>query len=245
MAIPQSLLKTGMKAPIKLKKKYELMDKVPYKEFKKLIDKIQNALGITERQLIHRYISKATGITTRSILRYDKGQIPKVPTKVIGVTVELLRKIEDEETIVLYRGNDERPVVLRRDFIKLVDKVVELGLFPSKTKLLNEVEKRLNLNRGKLCRIYRNSGVQLVDKVYYDFLMELYQNCEYNPSKSYQVGDRIIHNLFGAGVVIEKLPKEKIVVEFKNGFKITLREQLIEDPYRLKLNSFIPSFNIY
>jgi len=235
MALPRSLIK---QINLRLKKKGK-EEKIPYKEFTNLVDKIQEKLGITERQLIHRYIAKATGITTRSILRYDKGEICYVPNIVMAVASELLRKIENDELIVLYRGNEERPVVLRKQFNKLVDSIIESGLYPSRSALLKIIEKRFGLKKGKLCRIYRNNGVQLVDKRYYDALLEIYEQCEYDPSKIYKIGDRIRHPSFGTGQVIKKLSKDKIVVRFSNGEEKILRENLKEDPYRIKLNGVL------
>jgi hypothetical protein len=52
----------------------------------------------------------------------------------------------------------------------------------------------------------------------------------YVMTKKYQVGEKLFHPHFGEGVVLEKIPIRKLLVQFEQGI-FTLRELVRIDPY--------------
>lgn len=226
----------------------QIKDKVSSYQLSSIIDEIQKAMKISERQLIHRYLSKCTGVSTRSVLRYDKGEIKRTSLALLIAARDLLDKYKRGEIVTLWRGIDERPVVLRIQFNKLIDNIVVGGIYPTRNDLLSTAERKLGLKKGRLARIYRNPGVQLVDKIYYDTIEALEFEAEYLPEKTYSIGERIRHHIFGVGIVVKKIEKDKIIIRFIDGLTRILRENLKEDPFRMKnYGNFepIPEFNLY
>ena len=209
--------------------------RVPSWRLKSLIDKIQATLALSERQVIHRYLANAVEISTRSVLRYDKGDVGTTPSILIEAARNVLERIRMGRPVVFLRGRDKRPVVVRKQFVDLVDRIVRSGLYPDRFDLFKLVEDKLNLHSGRVARLYRSTDVQLIDRSIYEIVSSLASKARYDPRVSYQVGDRIRHPVFGVGTVTKKIRKQKILVSFLDGTERLLREQLDEDPIRRRL----------
>jgi hypothetical protein len=215
----------------------ELEGRVPSWRLKNLIDKIQSALALSERQVIHRYLAHQVGVSTRSVLRYDKGDVATTPAVLIEAASNCLERIRMGRAVVFLRGREMRPVVVRKQMVELVDRIVRSGLYEERFELFRLAEEKLGLKSGRVARLYRSTDVQLVDREIYDCIAALASRARYDPRLTYQVGDRLRHPVFGVGTVTEKVPKQKIMVRFLDGSDRMLREQLHEDPVRRRLSS--------
>lgn len=209
--------------------------RVPSWRLKSLIDRIQSTLALSERQVIHRFLANQVEISTRSVLRYDKGDVATTPSILVEAARNVLERIRMGRPVVFLRGRDKRPVVVRKQLVDLVDRVVRSGLYPDRFELFKLVEDKLGLRTGRVARLYRSTDVQLIDRFIYDMVSKLASKARYDPRTSYQVGDRIRHPVFGVGTVLRKVRKEKILVHFLDGSDRLLREQLEEDPIRRRL----------
>ena len=209
--------------------------RTPSWRLKTLIDRLQAALELSERQVIHRYLAEKVGVSTRSVLRYDKGDVATAPAVLIEAAKNMLEQIRMGRPIIFRRGREQRPVVVRRQMVDLVDRIVRSGLYRDRFEIFRIVEQNLGLRNGRVARLYRSTDVQLIDRAIYDAIAELAAKAKYDPRCIYQIGDRIRHPVFGIGVVKEKIPKKKILVAFRDGGDRILREGLIEDPIRRKL----------
>ena len=209
--------------------------RVPSWRLKALIDRIQELLTLSERQVIHRYLAVQVGISTRSVLRYDKGDVATSPGILIEAAKAVVEQVRMGRPVVFLRGRDMRPVVVRSQLVDLVDRVVRSGLFEDRFDLFRRVEEALRLKNGRVARLYRSTDVQLIDFSIYDTISSLASRAKYDPRSAYEVGDRIRHPVFGVGEVLEKVPKDKIRVRFADGSEQLFRENLTEDPVRRRL----------
>lgn len=209
--------------------------RVPSWRLKTLIDRIQATLTLSERQVIHRYLANQVGISTRSVLRYDKGDVATTPTILIEAARNVLERVRMGRPVVFLRGRDKRPVVVRKQLVDLVDRIVRSGLYPDRFDLFKLVEDKLGLRNGRVARLYRSTDVQLIDRSIYDCISSLASKARYDPRAEYQEGDRIRHPVFGVGTVVKKMRKQKILVKFLDDSERVLREKLEEDPIRRRL----------
>lgn len=209
--------------------------RVPSWRLKALIDRIQAILCLSERQVIHRYLANQVEISTRSVLRYDKGDVATAPAILIEAARDVLERIRMGKPVIFLRGRDIRPVVVRKQLVDLVDRVIRGGLFEDRFDLFKQVEDELELKCGRVARLYRSTDVQLIDAAIYECIADLVQRARYDPRVSYKIGDRVRHPVFGVGTVKEKVPKAKIMVSFADGAERLLRESLKEDPVRRRL----------
>jgi len=209
--------------------------RVPSWRLKALIDRIQKVLCLSERQVIHRYLANKVGISTRSVLRYDKGDVASTPAMLIEAARDVIERIRMGKAITFLRGRDVRPVVVRKQFVDLVDRVIRNGIFENRFELFRQLEEHLDLHNGRIARLYRSTDVQLIDASIYECVTDLVQKTRYDPRASYLPGERLRHPVFGVGTVLEKVPRDKILVEFAEGERHILREQLREDPVRWRL----------
>ena len=200
-----------------------------------LIDRIQTSLSLSERQVIHRYLAHQVGISTRSVLRYDKGDVATTPSILIESSRNVHAEIRMWRPIVFLRGREKRPVVVRKQFVELVDRVIKSELYEDRFELFKLVEDKLGLRSGRVARLYRSTDVQLIDRCIYDAVASFATKARYDPRQDYSVGDRIRHPVFGVGTVKKKVRKQKILVSFCDGTERLLREQLEEDPIRRRL----------
>ncbi len=212
-----------------------LEGRAPSWRLKTLIDRIQSTLTLSERQVIHRYLANEIGISTRSVLRYDKGDVATAPAILIEAAKNVLEKIRMGRPVVFLRGREKRPVVVRRQLVDLVDRIVGSGLYEDRFEFFRIVEEKLGLRNGRVARLYRSTDVQLIDECIYNAIAGLAQRAKYDPRAEYEKGDRIRHPVFGVGTVTQKVRKRKILVAFLDGSERLLREQLVEDPIRRRL----------
>jgi hypothetical protein len=209
--------------------------RVPSWRLKTLIDRIQSSLSLSERQVIHRYLANQVGISTRSVLRYDKGDVATTPTLLVEAARNVLERIRMGRPVIFLRGREKRPVVVRKQLVDLVDRIVRSGLYPERFEIFKLAEDKLELRSGRVARLYRSTDVQLIDQSIYDCVASLATKARYDPRAEYNEGDRVRHPVFGVGTVTKKMRKQKIQVTFVDGSERILREQLEEDPIRRRL----------
>ena len=210
-------------------------ERAPSWRLKALIDRIQELLNLSERQVIHRFLAIKVGISTRSVLRYDKGDVETAPTTLVEAARAAVEQIRMGRPIVFLRGREMRPVIVRQQLVDLIDRVVRSGLFEDRFEVFRRVEEALSLKSGRVARLYRSTDVQLIDETLYDAVADLASRARYDPRARYQVGDRIRHPVFGVGQVTCKEPKDKIRVQFADGTEQVFRENLAEDPVRRRM----------
>lgn len=201
------------------------------------LDRLVELTELSEPSALHRLLAIRTGVHATTVLRFHRNVLRSAPEILLDVANDLERRARSGEAIRFPHGGDGTPVVTRMAFAEAVDNLVETGLFPNRNALLHRIEDDLDIVRGRLTRLYRCRTFRWVPGKVLDILEELERQVQYDPSRSYDPGERLHHHLFGPGTVTEKLPLKKIVVRFDDGRSHTLREQLREDTYWRQANN--------
>ena len=201
------------------------------------LDRLVELTELSEPSALHRLLAVRTGVHATTVLRFHRNVLRSAPEVLLQVANDLERRVRSGEAIRFPHGGDGSPVVTRMAFAEAVDRLVETGLFPRRNALLHRIEDDLQIVRGRLTRLYRCRTFRWVPGKVLDILEELERHVQYDPSRSYEPGERMHHHLFGPGTVVEKLPRRKVVVRFDDGKSHTLREQLREDTYWRQANN--------
>jgi len=216
--------------------------KIPCSTFVRLLNRAIHFLGITEKALALGVIADFTGLSPRTITRYATGEFRRVPQSVLDAALCLVRMAKEKDLIVFHRGKDGHAVVQRCHLVEIADYAIAEGFYPSRHSLFRKAEARLGLPADRIARLYRCNDIQLIDKEIYDTLRELTRCREYDPSSSYQVGERIRHPSLGVGVVREKLALDKVCVFFFQIGRRILRENLFEAPIGARYASSLANY---
>jgi len=195
------------------------------------LDRLVELTELAEPSALHRLLASCTGVHATTVLRFHRNVLQSAPEVLLQVANDLERRVRNGEAIRFPHGGDGSPVVTRTAFAAAVDRLVETGLFPNRNAMLHRIEDDLRIPRGRLTRLYRCRTFRWVPGEVLDVLEALERQVQYDPSRCYRPGERLYHHLFGPGTVAEKLPLEKIVVQFDDGKVQTLREKLREDTY--------------
>ncbi len=205
--------------------------RIPSWKLAQQLDVLIEMLELTEPSALHRLLALQTGIHATTVLRFHRGVLVSAPQPLLDAAIALEKRVRAGEAIRFPHGSDGEFAVTRRSFAAMVDQLVETRLFVGRNPLLHRIEDELDIQRGKLTRLYRCRTFRWVPHPVQAMLEALYQRCQYDPSHAYDVGDRFHHHVFGAGQVEEKLPLEKMSVRFDDGSTRILRECLQEDRY--------------
>jgi len=195
------------------------------------LDRLVELTELAEPSALHRLLAARTGVHATTVLRFHRNVLRSAPEVLLHVANDLERQARTGEAIRFPHGGDGSPVVTRTAFATVVDRLVETQLFPNRNALLHRIEDDLGIVRGRLTRLYRCRTFRWVPGAVLDILEELERQAQYDPSRTYEPGERLHHHLFGPGTVVKKLPLKKMIVAFDDGRSHTLREQLREDTY--------------
>jgi len=205
--------------------------RVPSWKLAQQLDVLIEMLELTEPSALHRLLALQTGIHATTVLRFHRGVLVSAPQPLLDAAVALEKRVRAGEAIRFPHGSEGEFSVTRRSFAATVDQLVETNLFTGRNPLLHRIEDELDIPRGKLTRLYRCRTFRWVPHPVQAMLEAILDRCRYDPSQAYDVGDRFHHHVFGAAVVEEKLPLDKMRVRFDDGSTRILRERLEEDRY--------------
>jgi hypothetical protein len=204
--------------------------RVSVHELQRRIDCVLSLLEKPGPYILYRYLADHLGMHATTVMRYVSGELPGIPAGVITVLRDLERSLELGEVVVLGRGTGEGgDVVPRRCFIALLDELVELGILASDIRD-SDLERMLDARRGTLSRIRSSSSWPFVRLATFKSLVAVRDAAIYDPTRHYEVGDRLYHHDLGSGTVVDKRHKSRILVHFVSGVERLLREDVWLDP---------------
>ncbi|NOZ85161.1 MAG: hypothetical protein GXP49_02635 [Deltaproteobacteria bacterium] len=208
--------------------------RVPTSLLKPLLERLLKKLGIKEKQIIYRSISSRTGLHENTLLQYFNEELDSAPASVESALRALLTECDRNGCPTLTRAQDGRQVVPRLFFCHQVDRVMESCGFENKIDLFKEASEKIGVSASKLSKAYYDNRTKFVPREYVDELEEVESLAEYDPARSYHLGQRLRHPSFGTGIVVEKLKKNIIKVRLDQGGELMLRENYYHDPYRCR-----------
>ncbi|NOZ87196.1 MAG: hypothetical protein GXP49_13185 [Deltaproteobacteria bacterium] len=206
-------------------------NRVPAKKVKALMDKLMGAMGLTERQLLYRVISERTGIHNTTLLRYYRGNLASAPQSVLDCLKSLMNECSNEKVLTFKRSDNGKDVIPRLSYKTKMDELFQIGGYTNKAEMFREVARDLDIDAEKLRKAYYDKRIILVPFIYLQSIEKKLDLMKYEPSKVFQLGDRVNHPLFGPGVVDEKKPHHSIGLRLKDGRHVLLREAYRHDPY--------------
>jgi len=196
-----------------------------------LLDRLISMMELSEPSALHRLLAQQTGIHPTTVLRFHRGVLRSAPQQLLAAATDLEHRVRLGEAVRFPPGGEGEATVTRTSFVRAVDQVVGTGLFQDRNTMLHRVEDDLEIPRGRLTRLYRCRTFRWVPERVQQHLEQLCQRCQYDPSLSYEIGDRLVHHLFGPGTVEGKQPVDKIQVRFDDDTTRVLRERLVESRY--------------
>lgn len=201
-------------------------------------DKVMDQLGLKSPRPLFRYVAVVLEVHPSTIKRYYTGKRVSAPIDVLYVLRDLHRRLEASETVVFRFGPTESSwLVPRISVLALLDELEQSGVIATggssrRGAFLREIDHRLGLRTGTMEHICSTKKRPFVRHDIYRGLVGIRERSIYSPHHHYEVGDRLFHHDFGAGAVVDKLHKNRIVVEFATGRRL-LREDVRIDPLAL------------
>ncbi len=198
-------------------------------------DRVAALLELRSRRPLFRYVAVVLGIHPSTVKRYYTGTRASAPIDVLYVLRELHRRLDAGEAVVFRSGASERSwVVPRTVVLAILGELERSGVFADNgtsnhVAFLQEIDRLLGVRRGTMERICSNGARPFVRYGLYLDLLRVRDRSTYSPHYHYEVGDRLFHHDFGAGAVVDKRHKNRIIVEFDTGLRL-LREDVRLDP---------------
>jgi hypothetical protein len=152
----------------------------------------------------------------------------------VPILRSLYGRLAAGEAVVFRQGPGEgTEVVPSRCVESLLREIESIGIVPASAgdpQFDHLLEAGAGLKRGTLRRIRQPGGRAFVKLGIYRALADLRDGTAYDPCRHYEVGDRLHHHDLGTGTVVEKRHKSRMLVEFGDGTKRLLREDVRMDP---------------
>lgn len=178
--------------------------------------------------MLYREVGTAVGLHPITVFRHADGQLATAPRQLFEYLSEMQLAVDSGREVVFTRAKLGTHVVPRDFVVCELHRLMRMGIFASKRSLLRFVEESLGMKPRSLERTYSPRKQILLPVEVLHFLRTLIARLEYVPEDRYEVGARIFHPAFGCGVVVGKEHKDKLAVEFADGARQVLRENLIE-----------------
>jgi len=196
------------------------------------------SLGLGERQSLFRYLAERVGLHATTVLRYYQGDLETAPAELVA-EIDLLRKhIVSGKAALFCRQNLGTQLVLRERTQVIVEGLLrERGVGAgdeADRSFLRQLDRELDLPLGTTREICSDPDLCFVHATVHRAIEEFAHGEEYDPGRTYRLGERLRHHLFGPGSVKEKIHKNKVRVEFTGGKQVILSEAVTEDPYRFQ-----------
>lgn len=196
------------------------------------MEAVLRSLDLDEHQFLCRYLADEVGLHATTVLRYYRCELKTAPWILLAQVEKLREKIANGEAVPFRRSAMGAPVVVREQTQKILAQLLDDRDPDERTELISGLEHRLNLRRGTVQRICSDPSLRFVQAHVHRAIEAIVEGVEYDPGRTYPLGQRIRHHLFGAGDVVEKVHKNKVLVEFAGGRRVLLSEAVPEDPYR-------------
>ena len=205
--------------------------RVPCSRISEQVDRLMSEMGLTERQVLFRLVSERTGIHDTTILRYYNGSLATAPRSVLDCLISLANDCSSKKVPVFKRRDGGEGLVPRSQYRLKMDALFECGGYTKKAEMFRDVAKELQVDPERLRKAYYDTRIVLVPSAFVDRIEQKLESMTYDPSKTFSIGDRVTHPLFGPGIVTEKRAHDSFVLELKSGRKVLLREDYRHDPY--------------
>jgi len=198
------------------------------------VDRVMALLGSKAPLPLFRYVADQLDVHQGTVKRYYTGVRASAPIEVLYVLRDLHRRLEAGEAVIFRLGSSERDrFVPMCAVLGVLDELEQSGIFATaradRTAFLQEIDHALCVRRGTMERICASGARPLVRYSIYTDLLGVRDRSIYSPHHHYEVGDRLFHHDFGAGAVVDKRHKNRIIVEFETGQRL-LREDVRLDP---------------
>lgn len=205
--------------------------RVAARQIRDRIEAVLGTLGQDEHQFLYRYLAERAGVHPTTVLRYHRGELRTAPRRLLTLLDDLQRRISAGEVVPFCRSSEGPEMVVRERVLEVVDAMFEGAPNASKARVFRAIDDRLDLKPGTLARIYYDRKLRFVRADIHVALQRMVQCAEYDPCRVYQMGERVNHHLFGVGVVREKVHKNKVLIEFRDGRRALLSEAVPQDPF--------------
>ena len=205
--------------------------RVPAAVLRPLFDRLMKILQITEREVLYRCLAERTGMNGTTLYRYHRGGLASAPASLEWILRGLIAGCAMDRYPELTRASGGKAVTPRSVFKSKVDDLARTGAYRRKSKLFSDLAAELGVQPERLRKAYYDSRLRLVPRLYCKGLDRLLEKLDYDPSRTYRIGERIRHPHFGVGVVRSRRPRRAILVELHDGSTILLREDYQHDRY--------------
>lgn len=206
--------------------------RVPTTRVRHAIDGLLGSMGMDTRRILFRCIAERSGLHASTVLRYYRGDLQSAPVLVLEQVERLREQIVGGETVVFHHGPGGKKVVLRERTRAIIEELVSVSGTDEARSYYRQLDRWLAFPPGTTRRICTDPDLRFVRASIHQAIEALVDGVEYDPIRSYQVGERIRHHVFGTGTVEEKIHKNKMSVAFLGGRQVILSEAVPEDPYR-------------
>lgn len=207
----------------------EVSYRVSVHEVQRWFNRVFDLIGDQGRYVVYRYVAEKLDVHPTTAMRYHTGELDGAPSKIIPVLRDLAGKLGAGERVVFRHGpGDGDEVVPLCCVLPLLDEIESLGIVTS--DLDSSLERMTRIRRGTLHRIRQPGGWPFVKLKIFDKLTGVRDGAIYDPCRHYEIGDRLHHHDLGAGTVVGKHHKSRILVEFADGKRRFLREDVRLDP---------------
>jgi hypothetical protein len=203
-------------------------DRVPAGQVRGLVEELRLKVEVPPNVVI-REAARELGMHCSTVFRLASGRLATAPRALVAYLDGVRRRVQKGDVPVFHRAKTGVPVVPRGAVVKAMDAIFRRGLFTMKTDLFKLVDRATGLPLRHVAQAYYGTKTLFVDASIYRMLEAILKPREYNPNRTYKVGDGVRHPVFGAGVVVEKLQNDKIEVAFGRFGHRVLRENLIAD----------------
>ncbi len=206
--------------------------RVPATAVRKGLGGVFQYLGLREHQVLYRYLAERVGLHPTTVLRYYRGYLQTAPAALVAEIDFLRGQIVRGEVVLFRQGPDGSPVVLREQTRSIVEEFLATQGTAAEPAETEQLDIRLDLPPGTTGRIRFDAAQHFVPVNIHRAIEQFVHGVEYDPIRTFHVGQRVRHHLFGPGTVREKIHKNRVRIEFLDGKQVVLAEAVPEDPYR-------------
>ncbi len=178
--------------------------------------------------VLYRHLAKHLDLDVDTVAHFHEGGSRAVPVAVVRALRELYKDMRSGEPIVFEWGGKD--VVLTRHVAELIETIAGLRVLGNGVSLYANIQAITGIEAGDLASMASGATGPLVEARILYLLCALHGWLHYDPTRHYEVGDVLFMDDLGAGRVVGKCHKEKILVEFPGGIRRLLREDIHLDP---------------